>query len=91
MRIESGDSILRSIILEDKLISKRDQVDQEIVNYFQEDYFGEGYLIEPVVDMAKWTRLKLSLIISKACLLVQMWRRPSRSQKLKQRPRPGWL
>ena len=43
LRVESGNPVVRSVIVGDQLISERDQVDQAIADYFQEVYGGDGH------------------------------------------------
>ena len=58
LRVESGNPVVRSVIVGDQLISERDQVDQAIADYFQEVYGGDGHQADAEANMALWTRLE---------------------------------
>ena len=40
--MESGNPVVKSVIVGDQLISEKDQVEQAITDYFQEVYGGDG-------------------------------------------------
>ena len=50
--------MVRSFIVEDQLISDRDQVDQAIAEYFQGVYGSEDQQIDTEGDLAMWTRFE---------------------------------
>ena len=58
LRVESGNPVVRSVIVGDQLISERDQVDQAIADYFQEVYGRDDHQADPEANMALWTRLE---------------------------------
>ena len=58
LRVESGNPVVRSVIVEDQLISDRDQVDQAIAEYFQEVYTSDGLQVDSDADIVMWTRLE---------------------------------
>ncbi len=43
LRVQSGNPVVRSVIVGDQLISERDQVDAAIAEYFQGVYGGEDH------------------------------------------------
>jgi len=58
LRVECGNPEVKSVIVEDELISDRDQVDQAIAEYFQGVYGREDLEIETEGDIAMWTRFE---------------------------------
>ena len=58
LRVECGNPVVRSVIVEDQLISDRDQVDQAIAEYFQGVYGSEDQQIDTEEDLAMWTRFE---------------------------------
>ena len=42
LRAESGNPVVKSVIVGDQLISEKDQVEQAIADYFLEVYGGNG-------------------------------------------------
>jgi hypothetical protein len=56
--VECGNPVVRSVIVEDQLISDRDQVDQAIAEYFQGVYGKEDIQIDTEEDLAMWTRFE---------------------------------
>ena len=53
--MECGNPVVRSVIVDDQLISDRDQVDKAIAEYFQGVYGREDLEIETEGDLAMWT------------------------------------
>ena len=58
LRVECGNPVVRSVIVEDQLISDRDQVDQAIAEYFQGVYGSEDLEIETEGDLLMWERFQ---------------------------------
>ena len=56
--MECGNPVVRSVIVEDQLISDRDQVDQAIAEYFQVVYGSEDLEIETEGDLGMWERFQ---------------------------------
>ena len=54
LRVECGNPLVRSVIVEDQLISDRDQVDQAIAEYFQGVNCREDLEIETEGDLLMW-------------------------------------
>ena len=52
LRVQSGNPVVRSVIVGDQLISERDQVDAAIAEYFQEVYGSEDQQIDTEEDLA---------------------------------------
>ena len=58
LRVQCGNPVVRSVIVDDQLISERDQVDAVIAENFQEVYGGEDQQIDTEEDLAMWTSLE---------------------------------
>ena len=54
MRVECGNPVVRSVIVEDQLISERDKVDAAIAEYFQAVYGSEDQQIDTEEDILMW-------------------------------------
>ena len=64
LRVQSGNPVVRSVIVNDQLISDRDQVDEAIAKYFQEVYAGGDHQVDTEEDMAMWTRLEAAVEVT---------------------------
>ena len=58
LRVECGNPVVRSVIVEDQLISDRDQVDKAIAEYFQGVYGREDLEAETDGDLLMWERFQ---------------------------------
>ena len=58
MRVQCGNPVVRSVIVEDQLISGRDKVDEASAEYFQAVYGNEDQHIDTDEDLAMWTRFE---------------------------------
>jgi hypothetical protein len=56
LRVECGNPVVRSVIVDDQLISDRDQVDKAIAEYFQGVYGREDLEAETDGDLLMWER-----------------------------------
>jgi len=54
MRVECGNPVVRSVIVEDQLISERDQVDAAIAEYFKGVYGSEDQYVDTAEDLEMW-------------------------------------
>ena len=61
LRVQCGNPVVRSVIVEDQLISDRVQVDEAIARYFQEVYSGGDPYEETEEDVAMWSRLEVAV------------------------------
>jgi len=55
--VESGNPVVKSVIVGDQLVSERDQVDAAIAEYFQEVYGRDEIMADSVAEIDMWTRL----------------------------------
>ena len=58
MRVESGNPVVKSVIIGDQLVSERDQVDAAIAEYFQDVYGRDEVMADSDADILMWTRLE---------------------------------
>ena len=58
LRVESGNPVVKSVIKDEQLISEKDQVEQEISEYFQEVNGGEDRPMDDGADLLLWERLE---------------------------------
>ena len=56
--MESGNPVVKSVIVGDQLISERDQVDQAIADYFQDVYGRDEPMADSAAEIDMWTRLE---------------------------------
>ena len=56
--MQSGNPVVRSVIVGEQLISERDQVDAAIAEYFQEVYGGGDHQADTEEDIAMWSRFE---------------------------------
>ena len=56
--MESGNPVVKSVIVGDQLVSERDQVDQAIADYFQDVYGRDKVMADSDADILMWTRLE---------------------------------
>ena len=56
MRVECGNPVVRSVIVEDQLISERDQVDAAIAEYFKGVYGSEDQYVDTAEDLEMWDK-----------------------------------
>ena len=61
LRVQCGNPVVRSVIVEDQLLSDRDQVDEAIAKYFQEVYSGGDPQEETEEDIAIWSHLEAAV------------------------------
>ena len=55
--MESGNPVVKSVIVGDQLISERDQVDQAIADYFRDVYGRDEPMADSAAEIDMWTRL----------------------------------
>ena len=56
--MESGNPVVKSVIVGDQLVSERDQVDQAIAFYFQDVYGRDAAMADSDAEILMWTRLE---------------------------------
>ena len=61
LRVQCGNPVVRSVIVDDQLISDRDQVDAAIAEYFQEVYGGGDHEVDTEADLSMWTRMEAAV------------------------------
>ena len=63
LRVQSGNPMVRSVIVDEQLISDRDQVDQAIAEYFQGIYGIEDQdqHMETEEDLTMWSRFEAAV------------------------------
>ena len=71
LRVECGNPVVRSVIVEDQLISDRDQVNEEIAKYFQEVYACGEHQVDTEEDIAMWTRLEAAVEMTEGIFTTQ--------------------
>ena len=71
LRVECGNPVVRSVIVDDQLVSDRDQVDEAIAKYFQEVYAGGEHQADTEEDIAMWTRLEAAVEMTEGMFTTQ--------------------
>ena len=61
LRVQCGNPVVRSVIVDDQLISDRDQVDAAIAEYFQGVYGRDDHEGETEADLSMWTRMEAAV------------------------------
>ena len=75
MRVECGNPVVRSVIVEDQLISERDQVDAAIAEYFKGVYGSEDLENETEEDRLMWEQFIDAVKPPRGCSPPRMSRR----------------
>jgi hypothetical protein len=57
LRVQCGNPVVRSVIVDDQLIRDRDQVDAAIAEFFQEVDGGDDHVVDTEADLSTWTRM----------------------------------
>ena len=64
LRVQCGNPVVRSVIVNDQLISDRDQVDAAIAEYFQGVYGRDDHEVETEADLSMWTRMEAAVEVT---------------------------